>query len=359
MRRLASGTLLCLSLAGCPVPEVTAPDFTPVGVADLGQSPDLLTRDLGGGDMLTAPSWRSESPAGVPAALRGVWQTATDTYVVGDSGTILRRGADNTWKPETAPKVNNVLPDLYGVVGLASNDLLAVGSGGAVLRRSAATGMWAVETVMAASATLYGVTALSGGDLIAVGDKGLVVVYSAGAWTAETTPVALDQLSLRAVAAKGAEVYAVGSYNAMAGTTGVILRRGVGSWAEDAGMIAAADRVPFYAVATAGSTVYVAGAKAKVLRQDAAGWIAEKTVAPAVPDGGMAPAATDFLALLGAADGTLVAAGTAAGVQWRSAGGTTWAAETAGAGSDLYALAGSWPRALLAVGKSGFVGRRF
>lgn len=365
MRRLASGALLCLTLTGCPVTEVYSPDFAGSGpLADLAPPPPDQAQapsDMAGvADMTTPAAWKSEAPMGLSTSLRALTVVGADTYVVGAAGTVLRRGADNTWKTETVPQVNNQPVDLYGVVGLASGDVLGVGStvaGGAVLRRSA--GAWAVEQNVGATFTLYGVARNAAGDqAIAVGDKGQIVALSGGTWKAETVTPVLTSLVLRAVVFRGTDAWAVGDYNKAGSTTGVILKRGaMGAWDQDPGTIADADRVSFTAAAVVSGTVYVAGRGAKVLRGDAAGWVAEKTVLPVVPDGGAAMPATDFNALLGADDGTIVAAGAGGAVQVRSGG--TWSADPLNASRpDIYALSGAWPRNLLAAGAMGYLARR-
>lgn len=81
-----------------------------------------------------------EVPSGVKPTLRAIFAFGTsEMYVVGDSGTILRRNTalNPPWEPVTSPTPAN----LYAVWGTTtpSKTLFAVGAGGMVLRSTNGT----------------------------------------------------------------------------------------------------------------------------------------------------------------------------------------------------------------------------
>lgn len=366
MLRPGFGALFCLALCACPVPEVTPPDFTVGGGGGGGDLPPPVQDMTPPGP----PAWTAEAPPTLKATLRGVTVTATgDAYAVGDQ-TILKRGADGKWTQESAQDdmMAGAPPDLYGVTSLGA-EVIAVGKAGYIAHRTSNAAGWVYYPFIGGVGDLRGVTATPGGEVLAVGDKGVVIARPKDKmdWARETTPD-LTGLQLAAVASRigdgmKEESYAVGSYVNQANVTvGVVLRRGepdlMGKrlWSLISDTIQDADRLPFYAVAASAGGVFVAGKGAKVLRRDGAGWALEKTVLPAQPDGGPAPAAPSIYALLAASDGTVVAAGEGGALQVRSNG--TWAADSGlKTTADLYGLGGTWPRPTYAVGVA-FIGRR-
>lgn len=346
MERLCTGALLCLFCAGCPIPDVSVPDFTPAG-GDLRTAQGDGT-SAGQDDLGTGPgTWRADAPVPMPmnVKLRAVWAAdagLSRVYVVGHDGTIATRSGNGDWTIEPSGTKEN----LYAVLGTDGGDVYAVGGKSAAVILHRQGGKWSAEgTELKLSASLYGLTQV-GDDLYAVGDAGTVVHRSGGAWKVEAAPMVAD---LRAVYARKAdEIYAVG-------IGGAILRRSA-AWARDDAVLSPSDTGDFYAVTAYGGAIYVAGADARVVRRDdmAKMWVAEPTVELIKADLAGAPA--DFYGLAGGTFGLLaVGMNGVAALRDQS---MMWNKEATGTTYDLFGLYAAGPTAL-AVGDQGTVVRRY
>jgi hypothetical protein len=226
----------------------------------------VLHKDAGG--------W-SEIPTGSDATLWWVWGApgaATDVWMVGENGTILRYdGARVTEVP------SGTAAHLYGVWGSSSSDVIIVGGRPGpeegpddVVLHWDGRALTAVELPEAKGAALFKVWGASPDDLWVTGESGTIWHRTASGWVDESLPDVFDTLATVHGCSAG-EVYAVGGRS--------VYRRGAGGWAEVPGLDLFA--------ATAGVScgedgVLVVGSGGLKLRLDRATgeWIDETRQAP-------------------------------------------------------------------------------
>jgi hypothetical protein len=134
-------------------------------------------------------------------ALFSVWaRSGSDIFIVGESGTILHRGAD---AGVFSALTSNTASDLHGVFGSGAT-LFAAGAAGTLLRSDDSTS-WSAESI-ASTADLFGVW-ISGTEAFVVGDGGLILHRKGGAWSVEHS----GGPALRAVLGRSAtDVWTVG-----------------------------------------------------------------------------------------------------------------------------------------------------
>lgn len=350
----------------------------------VGDSGTVLRRQAG--------SWQSET---VPTSvqLTAVWGAADEIYAVGARGTILRRKA-GVWGPPEAPTLTGeLLSALWGTVRGAeitvyavgnsgtilrrdrgnwtaissrvtqsslaaiwvrsASELYAVGSGGAVVRRSGSAdqGTWSEPAKGLTTASLNAVTGYSPSmtgeaDVYAVGADGTILHKPALTWDIEG--VALTSQELTGVAHSGGSPYVVG-------LGGVVAKKVGPNWTPDlptlSGMPVTSD---LYAAWTTGQgtaqVTYVVGAGGMILRRDNLGWTREAS--------GLTT--ESLTALFGTNDQSLYAFGAKGATLKRSGG--AWKLEpvkqfTGGArGSAGCVINGT--SELLAVGTQGLILRR-
>jgi hypothetical protein len=124
----------------------------------------------------------------------GTWgATATQVFLVGGQETpggqpLIYQGSAGSWSAVAAPDLPDV--DLQGVSGTtATDDVLAVGTGGTILRVHPSD--WSVVQDPVAGAptdTLRGVWAASAAEAFAVGDNGTILHWDGTVWTSMTAP---------------------------------------------------------------------------------------------------------------------------------------------------------------------------
>ncbi len=344
MQRLCTGALFCLLVpfaTGCPVPDISVPDFTPVPPAADAAGGDQAKGGDGGNTMMT---WRTEKTP-TTSALRAVWvadAALSQSYAVGVGGTILSRSAAGVWTAETSTTQEN----LSAVTALGPDDVYAAGgqAKGVILHRKA--GVWKAEAADLMLGAIYGM-AVVGTDLFAVGDNGTVAHLSGGSWTLETTPM---QANFHGVYGKTVtDVYAVGEQG------GIVHRDGTGTWSVDTATLSPADGMgTYYGIAALADVIFISGSQGRVLRRDTGKWTPDFTMDLIKAD--MAGAPADLLALI-AADGEMLTVGTGGVVAHRDSKGA-WTRESSGVGTDLFGLGGAGIHAVLAVGDMGVVVRR-
>jgi hypothetical protein len=353
MRRALSGLLLTLCFAsvsswtiwGClPDPQIRLPDLAIAGSSVDGGDAGMPRADGSRSDLGTA-GWQADTGVGTAQTLRAAWVAeggSGEAFVVGHSGLILRF-ASGAWQREASGTDAN----LYAVAARSTGEVYAIGDRGVILRR--VSGTWQREgSELASPAALFGLTVLPSGEVIAVGDSGFVARrQTAGVWVAETAP-ALSGLSLRAVAGRRLDALVA------VGLNSAIVRRGQLGWAADTLPIDPAGRGSYYAVVDnpTDGAVIVAGEYGVVLTRTADRWQAEKRTPPS---GMSAPL---HLYGLSVVEGELFVIGSAGYVSHRLAQGGLWTDEQSSVRSDLFALAGTSPRGLIAVGEGGAVVRR-
>lgn len=158
--------------------------------------------------------------SGTTVTLRGVCRTLTDTWVVGDAGTILRGDSSGL-----APVASGTTADLHAVV-CSGAEVFAAGAGGTILHWDGSA-LTAEES--GTTATLRALLA-EPSVAYAVGDGGTILRRSGGSWARESSGTTADLAGV----ARGVRT-AAGSGPIVVGAGGTILRvgRGGGWVAED------------------------------------------------------------------------------------------------------------------------------
>jgi hypothetical protein len=317
MRALALATLLaagCYDLGSLENSSAAAGDG---GVHNVGST------DNGGA------GWETVTAAsGGAAALRGVFGSgAGDVVAVGASSTIVRLAAKSAPASESAPPGYNLRAVWVGSAGA-----LAVGDSETVLMRGGATS-W--DGASFGDPTLFSVTGLPGGGAIAVGSGGSIVRQTAAMWSPEVQPEALMTGALRGVVARAdGDVIAVGE-------AGVILH-GIGtttplSWSSEPSGVSG----DLFAAWTTSTETWIVGSGGVILHAGSDDvWTVE-------PSGTTA----DLFGVSGDGD-SLWAVGAGGTVVRRHAG--TWALEAVG-GADLHAVFASGGGEAWAVGDAGTI----
>jgi hypothetical protein len=281
----ATGELAMMSSATAAVPLARPPVWSSDVSADAGLGTNELhglarfanvTRAVGAkGTILVRAAtggWAREA-SGTDANLASIAMRDRFSVAVGAQGTALHAaGADGKW---TASKTGTK-EDLTGVavVKAGASEAFAVGARGTLLHESAPGQSWTVETSPVA-VDFAGVWASDDGALVlAVGKGGAVVRRDArGTWRVEPSGTNEDLL---AIAGEMQSVRAVGAH----GT--VIQRNGEGSSGDAAagawvlvsppaaeGPAASAD---LYGVAVRAGTIHAVGAHGATLRYGSRGW---------------------------------------------------------------------------------------
>lgn len=183
--------------------------------------PDGGTDDMPGpadlsppaGDLASPPiplKWRTETTSG-RSGLYGVWADGTQAFAVGDSGTILSRQSDGSWRTDTS----GTLVALDSVTGFAGSGVWAVGQ---------SPGAWRRDTKW--SPDVSGLNLGTGGELLSVtagatpgelwaGDRDGRVWHrtgpagSSGTWQTPEQVFPTGQI-VYGVASAGGAVFAVG-----------------------------------------------------------------------------------------------------------------------------------------------------
>ncbi|MBN1770462.1 MAG: hypothetical protein JXB32_04305 [Deltaproteobacteria bacterium] len=136
-------------------------------------------------------AWEAWNVMFLDATLLALWGTSVDDLWAvggplgsGQPGVFHRSGG--SWTPWTVePPVTGV--ELLDVTGLGADLVLAVGTGGTVLRRNAAG--TALEALASGTTeTLRSVWALSATEAFAVGDGGTILRWDGTAWTTMSSP---------------------------------------------------------------------------------------------------------------------------------------------------------------------------
>ena len=140
-----------------------------------------------------------------------LWGTSRDDIEAVSAGSQALRWDGATWREDPFPPPVSVPPvALRGLWGSTTNDLIAVGTDGAIRRRTASG--WTAERD-AAGETLYAVWGSAAADVFAVGATtaggAWILHYDGASWTPQTPPAGAG--ALFGVAGRGpADVYAVG-----------------------------------------------------------------------------------------------------------------------------------------------------
>jgi hypothetical protein len=275
--------------------------------------------------------WETVTPAAANAsALRGVFGSgAGDVVAVGASSTIVRLATASAPASESAPPGYNLRAVWVGSAGA-----FAVGDSETVLMRGGTAG-W--DGASFGDTTLFSITGLPGGGAIAVGSGGAIVRQTAAStWSAEVDPQALMMTgALRGVVARAdSDVIAVGQAGAIFHGTGTSVPL---QWTSEASGVSG----DLFATWTMSTETWIVGAGGVILHagsDDA--WTAE-------PSGTTA----DLFGVSGDGD-SLWAVGAGGTIVRRHAG--TWSLEAVG-GADLYAVFASGGGEAWAVGDGGTI----
>ena len=136
--------------------------------------------------------------SGTSEWLWGVWGYSTnDVIAVGNLGTIVRFVGSNTW----IPMESSSLQDLCDVWGTGMNDVFAVGIAGTILHFDGDE--WSLMSSVT-SEDLYAVWGSGPGDVFAVGISGTIVHYDGSVWSEMTSATTLNLFSVDAETADNA-----------------------------------------------------------------------------------------------------------------------------------------------------------
>jgi hypothetical protein len=136
-------------------------------------------------------AWATTPTAWADTDLHGVWGTAADRLVVvggqdipGGSPRVMH-GTTGAWSPLISPD----LPDaeLLGVSGKTLDDVMTVGTGGTILRRSG-DNLELVPSGTTETLRSIWVAPDPDADAFAVGDNGTILHWDGTAWTMMTSP---------------------------------------------------------------------------------------------------------------------------------------------------------------------------
>lgn len=137
---------------------------------------------------------------------RGIWgSSVTDVFVVGDGGTIEHW--DGVQWVEMKVSFQS---KLHAVAGSSAAEVFAVGDGGAIERYTGAG--WADDLMMSPAGQLRSLWVAGPDELFAVGATGSSTIfhYKAGAWTSETSDVAIPGTLTAVWGRSPSDVFAVG-----------------------------------------------------------------------------------------------------------------------------------------------------
>jgi hypothetical protein len=213
--------------------------------------------------------WETWSVSFLDASLNALWGPSLDELWAvggpfgGGQPGVFRRGG-GAWAPLPVDAAASGV-ELFDVGGAGTELLLAVGSGGAVLRRDAAgTGL---ESLPAATTeTLRSVWVVSATDAFAVGDGGTILRWDGGAWSVMSSPA--DPWAGRRLngvwGSSASNVFAVGE-------SGTLLRFDGAGWTEQPHDVAS-DLAAVWG-SSAGSVFVVSAAlDGQVLHRCGGGW---------------------------------------------------------------------------------------
>jgi hypothetical protein len=201
-----------------------------------------------------APAW-SKLGSQTAVGLQAIWGTATgsDTFVVGDGGTVLRYTPAGGWDNALSSSRRD---ELYGVI-VQNGISAAVGRSTALLLRQAQT--WSAYEV-ATDGWLEGLWSPSPGTLLATGSGGVILTCTIQGGVSCTPQIWSTKPSLENLWGGGADVWA-------AGQGGTVLRRGGPSWTAVTG----SGTTDLHGVWATPTGAYVVGKKGLVLSCTSAG----------------------------------------------------------------------------------------
>ncbi len=122
--------------------------------------------------------WQNPLPTGI--GLQDVWQSGSEIFAVGASGTIMHYDGTVWTKMDSG-----TTEKLYGVWGITVNNVFAVGDNGTILQYNGS--VWSSMT-SSTSVDLYGVWGSAADAVYAVGLSGTIVTYNGSNWSTMTTP---------------------------------------------------------------------------------------------------------------------------------------------------------------------------
>ena len=149
---------------------------------------------VGGDEILRrfdGAAWAT-APVGMFPNIRlfGAWGVpGGEVFLVGDQDyaggpPMAFQGTVGAWTSLLTPTLPDV--DLLDVAGTTADDVVMVGTGGTILRRSGTSDL--VQDVSGTSETLRSVWVDASGEAFAVGDNGTILHWDGSAWSAMTAP---------------------------------------------------------------------------------------------------------------------------------------------------------------------------
>lgn len=247
-----------------PATAASAGDFTQWVAVDSGTRDDLLGIWVRSASDIyvvgnTGTILRYDGRAWVPMTsgtsrdLHSVWgSSGANVFVVGGGGTILHYDGKG-WVSMPSGTDN----DLYGIWGSSANDVFAVGRAGTILRYNGKS--WA-PMASAMLEDLYGIWGTSAANVFAVGSSGTILHYDGKAWVQMASYTKRDLFGVWG--SSGVDIFAVGR-------EGVILHYDGKDWAQ------MSNRIPddLYGVwGSSGTDVFSVGRSGAILHYDAESW---------------------------------------------------------------------------------------
>lgn len=260
-------------------------------------------------------------------ALYGLWGSRPDNlWAVGEKGRLLQRkpGEMVPWKLIPPPIASN----LYGIWGTGEQDLWAVGMSGTVVRIDGRSNV-VVEEKSETTSTLLGVSGTSSSDVWAVGDNGTILHRTQAGWTN------LLQGPTRNLyagwAASSSDAWVVGS-------AGLIMHWDGTRWTS----VASSSYADLKAISgSAPNDIWAVGANGSVLHWDGTSWSSRSISGAPSLNGVYTPSGSD----------TWIAGND--GKTYRYVPATSTWQPYMGASGGLFAISGTGPNDIWAVGQTG------
>jgi len=264
-----------------PDVPVVVPDWSLGSLGDLGVLDNVYAVSpkqayAAGGSRVLRYNGRTWASYGEPlgtdsqAQMHGVWSDGATTIVVGDLGTIARRGVEElSWSLDTVPTD----ADLHAVYGRAADDIWAVGDRTTILHYDGTE--W-TEVHSGEGLTLHAVWAPEGttgpDDVLAAGTKGRIMRYKDGGF--QPQQIAAGSVTLYGVTGAGEARFAVGT------EATITMRANANANWQGQASNDTQDRDLFGIVAASDDNVVAVGAAGAIIRFDGDKWNVEPSQSP-------------------------------------------------------------------------------
>jgi hypothetical protein len=273
-----------------------------------------------------AITWTAQTSGGTEQ-LRDVWAAdATNIWIVGNGGAILKGDGSGTWTPQASGVTN----PLIGLWGTDSTNVWAVGGSGRILSWNGST--WATQT-SGTTDSLFCVWGTDASNIWAAGQFGTFTRWNGTSWTSGFVGLNITFTGMWGSAAN--QIWMVGT-RASGGNGGVYKYNGT-SWSEDASMGVVGGLNDVWG--SSATDVWAVGNSGLILRWNGTSW---STVSSGTTQ--------NLQAVWGTAANNIYATGHQGGIFRYD--GSTWAAQASGTTQRLNSVVGTSTSSLYAVGGS-------